>query len=129
MTPRKTKKFEAKERIITKGQKAVTAYLITKGMVRVYLEQHGRMVTLAELGPGSIFGESALFGGDVYGANVTAIEDTEVTTITPESFEKKVAACDPMIKAMILMSIERLRKTNEKLLKVETQEFMDIGFV
>ncbi len=126
---RKTFKYQPKERIITKGQKADTAFLITKGLVNVYLEKHGRIVTLAELGPGSIFGESTLFGGTAYGANVTAIEETELTVITADSFEKKLAASDPMLKAIITMLIDRQRKTNEKLLKAETQEFMEIAFV
>lgn len=129
MADRKTKKIHPKERIITQGQKATEAYLITKGLVSVYLEKHGRVVTLAELGAGAIFGESALFGSDTYGANVTAIEETELTVISPESYEKKMDSCDPMIRAIILMLIDRQRKTNEKLMKNETREFMDIEFV
>lgn len=121
-------KFKAKDQIVRQGHKATHAFLITKGLVRVYLEKNNRIVTLAELGSGAIFGESALFGGYTYGANVMAIEPTEITIISPETFERKVEKCDAMLRAIILSLIERQRKTNEKLLKSETQEFMDIGF-
>lgn len=34
-----------------------------------------------------------------------------------------------MVRSMVLMLIERLRKTNEALLKSETREFMDIALI
>lgn len=127
---RKTKKIQINERIISKGQKASDAYLITRGLVQVYLEKNGRIINLAELGPGSIFGESALFGeGNAYGANVKALEETELTVITRESYQKEVDASGPMIRAIIHMLIERQRKTNEALVKSETREWMDVAFV
>lgn len=124
----RTKTFPAGARIITRGEKAHTAYLILKGEVTVELEREGRTITLANLGPGSIFGETALFGG-VYGADVDAVKETQLALITPQSFAGKIEACDPMLRAIIEMLIERLRRTNEALLKSETREFMDIALV
>lgn len=128
MTNRKSIIFAAEHRIITKGQPANAAYLVVRGLVQVYLEKHGRIVTLAELGPGAIFGEGALFGSESYGANVKALQETELTLITPESFQKTFMACDPMIKAVIQAFQERQRRTNEALLKSETREHMEIDW-
>ncbi|MCC7305879.1 MAG: Crp/Fnr family transcriptional regulator [Alphaproteobacteria bacterium] len=126
----KTKSFKAGQRIISKGEKASTAYLITKGSVHVFLEKEGKIVTLAELGPWVMFGEAALVGLSEYGAHVEATEDnTEVAVITPESFQEKLKGSDPMIKAIIDTLIERLRKTNDKLLDSETRAFVEIAFV
>lgn len=124
-----TKTFSAGEKIIHQGQEADTAYLIDSGKVRVYLEQEGKIVDLAELGPDEIFGETALFSGAQYGAFVEAIEETEVTLITPEILKIKMQSCDPMIRAMMQMLIERLNATNKALLKSETREFIDVAFV
>jgi CRP-like cAMP-binding protein len=129
MTQEKTKSFKAGERIITCGDVAGRAYLILKGSVRVHLDRDGRKIILGELGVGSIFGETALFGGGTYGAHVDAASDVEVAIITPESFAGKIESSDPMVRSMVLMLIERLRKTNEALLKSETREFMDIALI
>lgn len=129
MTKEDTKHFKAGERIITHRDDAHTAYLILKGKVSVRLERDGRMIRLGELGIGSIFGETALFGGGTYGAHVDADTDVEVAVITSESFAGKIESSDPMVRSIVLMLIERLRKTNEALLKSETREFMDIALV
>ncbi len=117
------------QRIITKDQRADAAFLIIKGEVEVYLEKHGRVVSLGKLSRGAIFGESALFGTNTYSANVRAIKETEVTLLTAADFKKRIAGTDPILKAIFLMLIERLRKSNEALLKLETQEFMDIEMI
>ena len=124
-----TKTFEDGDVIITQGDPAEYAYMILSGAVSVYLEKDEKIVDLAKLEIGAIFGESALFGGDVYGANIKAIGKTELLIITQADFDEKRDCCDPMIKEIIRMLIERQRKTNETLLKRETQEFMDLAFI
>lgn len=123
------KTFTAGDNIITKGAPATTAYMIMKGTVEVYLEENNKIVSLAKLAVGSIIGESALFGAEEYGANIKAIGDAELLVITPETFKEKLENCDPMIREIITTLIERQRKTNETLLKRETQEFMDIALI
>ncbi len=49
--------------------------------------------------------------------------------ITPESYARKLAGADAMLKAIITMLMDRQRKTNEALLKSETREFMDIELI
>jgi CRP-like cAMP-binding protein len=129
MTKESIKTFKAGARIITRGDDARVAYLVLKGKVSVLLDREGKTVHLGELGVGSIFGETALFGGGSYGANVDAETDVELGVITPESFRGKIEASDPMVRAIVIMLIERLRKTNEALLNSETREFMDIALV
>lgn len=129
MKNEKIKTFKPGMRIITHGDEAQFAYLILKGSVEAFLERDGRIVKLGELGIGDVFGETALFGGETYGANVDTTTETEVALISPQSFAGKIDAADPMLKAIVKMLIERLRKTNEALLNSETREFMDIALV
>ncbi len=129
MTKANVKTVKAKTRIITRGDDATAAYLVLKGTANVLLDRDGRTVKLGDLAVGAIFGETALFGGGVYGAHVEAETDMELGVITPESFAGKIQASDPMLRAIVEMLIERLRKTNEALLKSETREFMDIALV
>lgn len=123
------KTFKANQRIITKNDDATECYLITKGKVRVFLEKETKQVELAVLQDGEIFGETTIFSGETYGANVEAIEDTTALIITPETFQDMLADSDPTIRALLRMLINRLRQTNAALLKSETRAFMDIGFV
>lgn len=131
MTHNPTNRYcKAGERIITRGKPAVECYLILNGRIEVSLQnEDGRKITIGELQSGSIFGEAALIGVGFYGANVDALTDTELAVITPASFAGTLANCDPLLRAILEMLIDRLRKTNEALLRSETREFMDIDFV
>ena len=126
---KQTKEFKAGERIITKGDEADEAYMIISGKARVFLEEGSKTLELATLEENEIFGETAIFSDSTYGAHVEALEDTKLFVITPESFEEMIAGSDPILRALIRMLTERLKNTNEALLKSETREFMDIAFV
>lgn len=121
--------FNPGERIITKGDDGVEAYIILEGRVRVFIDQDGKEVTLAELGEDEIFGESSLFTDGQYGAHVEASEECILRTITKQTFKEKLEACDPVMKTMFKLLIERQRKTNQALLDSETREFMDIVLI
>lgn len=102
--------------IITQGDDAEAAYLVEKGLVSVTIEDEGKTVELAQLGEDQIFGESALFSGAHYGATVTPLEETTVVRITPAILEAKIMLCDPMLRALIKMMLERQQRSNEALL-------------
>jgi len=121
--------FASGQRIITKGEEADKAYMVMSGKVRVFLEEDSKQVELATLDEDDIFGETAIFSGQSYGANVEALEDTELFVITPESLSEMLKGSDPIVRALIRMLIDRLKNTNEALLKSETREFMDIAFI
>lgn len=125
----KTEIYAPGERIIKKGDTADTAFMIMSGKVRVYLKNNDKVVDLAILEEDQIFGETAIFKGEQYGANVDALEETELLIITPDSLEEMVRACDPVLRALVSMLIQRLNETNDKLLKSETREHIDIAFV
>ena len=121
--------FAAGDIIVKKGDESTTAYLIDSGKVLIYLEEGDKVVDLATLGEDEIFGETALFTGAAYGANVKALEDTELTLITPEILAVKMKGCDPLLRSILQMLIERLDKTNKALVESETREFIDVAFV
>ena len=121
--------FSADDRIITKDEPADHAYRIISGSVRVFLDKDNKDITLAELGEGAIFGESALFEGTKYGAHVDAVTDVELEVISPGIFQEKLEHADPLLKSMFELLIERQRITNQALLDSETREFMDIMLV
>lgn len=128
-TPDQHASFKKGERIISKGEDSNCAYMITSGRARVFLEEGSKEIELATLEKDAIFGETALFSGETYGAHVEAAEDIELFVITPAFLEQMIKSSDPIIQAILKMLIERLRTTNEALLKSETREFMDLAFI
>jgi CRP-like cAMP-binding protein len=129
MSNSETRKIKSGERIITKGEKAAAAYMILSGEVRVFLEDGSKTIELAKLGQYQIFGETAILGDEDNSANVDATKDTTLLVITPASLAKMLEETDPIIQALIKMLIDRLKATNEALLKSETREFMDIALI
>lgn len=121
--------YSAGERILKKGEAADKAYMIISGKARVYLKNNEKVVDLAILEAGEIFGETAIFDGGEYGANVDAIEETELLVITPQSLKEMMDSCDPVLSALVQMLTNRLNQTNKKLLDSETRDFIDIAFV
>ena len=103
--------------------------MILSGKVRVYLEEGTKIIELAELGEDQIFGETAIFSNEAYGANVECIEESELYVITPDSLNDMLKATDPIIRALLQMLIQRLQTTNEALLKSETREFIDVALI
>ncbi|HPF78622.1 MAG TPA: Crp/Fnr family transcriptional regulator [Alphaproteobacteria bacterium] len=107
--------------IIEQGEPAMEAFLIESGKVKVTMERDGKTVELAELGEDQIFGETALFKGSDYGATVTAAEETTVIKITPDILDAKIRLCDPMLRALIKMMMERQRRSNAALAEYQSK--------
>lgn len=121
--------FEKGALIIAEKDPANCAFLILKGTVRVFLKKGTRIVDLAQLGKDEIFGETAIFRGEHYGASVSAASDCSLLVITPESLNATLENADPIVRSIIRMLTTRLQTTNEALLKSETREFMDIALI
>src|SRR3954447_22612879 len=74
--------YAAGEAVFREGDSGDTCYVIREGAVRVTRRHSdGRMITLAELRPGDIFGELAMFGGETRSASVEALESTRALAI------------------------------------------------
>ena len=121
--------FEPGELIVQKGAPSEKAYMIQSGKVSVYLEQSLKKVKLATLTEGDIFGETAIFDGQTYGANVEALEKTELFVITPKFLNTVLKGSDPIIRTILRMLMDRLKKTNKALLDSETRNAVDTTLV
>ncbi len=108
--------------IIEQGEPAMEAFLIERGKVKVTIEKNGKTMELAELSEDQIFGETALFKGSDYGATVTSMEETTLIKITPDILDMKIRLCDPMIRALIRMMMERQRISNQALAEAQNAD-------
>ncbi len=108
--------FKKNDIILKEGSVSDAAYLVVKGRVAVQKGFHGEYPrTVATLDRGHIFGEMALFDGHPHIATVIALEDTEVSAMSREHFERLVASMDPVMKGIVPMPVSRLRQTVDEL--------------
>lgn len=85
-SPRRT--YAAGEVVIREGELGNEAFVIVSGRCRVTAASHGKSVVLRELGPGDVFGETAVFSDEHRTATVEAIEPVEVRVVTGETLSQ-----------------------------------------
>ncbi|NCC21259.1 MAG: cyclic nucleotide-binding domain-containing protein [Alphaproteobacteria bacterium] len=123
-----TRFFGGDEYLLVQGERTGEAYRLIEGKVRVFLSRDGRVVDLAELGPGEIIGEMSLLTDDVNAANVKAIDTVKVEVITSPQLIEIIRQSDPLVQELIKQLVNRVRSTDSALLKSETREYMEIDF-
>jgi CRP/FNR family cyclic AMP-dependent transcriptional regulator len=102
------RQYKAGEVIVREGELGVAFYVISKGRVEVVKglgSEHETVV--ATLGPGSFFGEMALFDNQVRNASVRAIEDTECVMLTRWDFNAELATGGNRIAPALLTILAR----------------------
>jgi CRP/FNR family cyclic AMP-dependent transcriptional regulator len=110
------------EMIFREGDEGDTCYLIRSGAVLLTREhQDGRMIALAELRAGGMFGELALFRGETRSATAEAVEDTTAVALLGPDIQRLVRR-NPDISLKLLAAIaERVRTTTERLMQQSFQ--------
>lgn len=88
--------------IVRQGDLPENFYVIRQGKVKVFrLSSEGIRTDLTELGAGSYFGELAIVTGQRRTASVEAAEDTVLTEISREEFEKLLDDNPPLARQII----------------------------
>lgn len=113
MTVRRT--FQKNTMIVIEEDSADTLYIIDTGSVKITrLNDEGREVILAILGSSEFFGEMALLDGQGRSANVMALDDTVMYTLTRRDFLD-------VLKRFPSISIQLLREMTSRLRKSDQQ--------
>jgi CRP/FNR family transcriptional regulator, cyclic AMP receptor protein len=109
--------------ILREGDPGDTCYILRSGTARV-VRQHpdGRAITLTNLGPGQIFGELAMFDGEVRSATVEAVDDVRAGAILAGDL-KHLLSGHPEIAVKLLGALaQRLRETNARIARQSFQK-------
>ena len=99
-----------------------TCYVVRNGRARA-VREHGehRAITLANFGPGDIFGELAMFDDETRSATVEASEDLEVIAILGPDMRRLLREHPDMAVKMVTGLGRRLRDANERLARQSFQ--------
>ena len=108
--------YLAGEIVFREGDTGDTCYVVRSGALRVTRRHSdGRAITLAELRPGDIFGELAMFGGETRSATVEALEDSRALAILAGDLRRLLLGHPELGVKMLAGLADRLRAANERL--------------
>ena len=114
--------WERGEVIFREGDRGDTCYLLRTGAVVLTREhQDGRMVALAELRAGALFGELAMFRGETRSATAEAIEATTAVALLASDMQRLIRRSPGLALKFLATLAERVSKTNERLLQQSFQ--------
>jgi CRP-like cAMP-binding protein len=116
------RRFDANEVVFREGDESDTCYIVRSGQARaVRGHPDGRTITLANFGPGDIFGELAMFDNERRSATVEAIETTEAIAILGGDMRRLLRQHPDIAVKLVAALGRRLRETNERLARQSFQ--------
>jgi len=114
--------YGAGEAVFREGDEGDTCYMVRTGKARAIREHpDGRSITLANFGPGDLFGELAMFDAEPRSATVETLEQTEVVAILGGDMRRLMREHPDISVKLIAALAERLRATNERLARQSFQ--------
>jgi len=115
--PRHT--FATGDLVVREGEPGDAAYIIERGSCRVFKTVDGKEVELRRMGPGEVFGETAILSDTPRTASVQALESLTVQVVTREELEEGVGA-NTGLGLFVRTLAERFREVDDRLTQLET---------
>ncbi|MDQ6804187.1 MAG: cyclic nucleotide-binding domain-containing protein, partial [Actinomycetota bacterium] len=110
------RRFETGEVVFLEGDESDTCYIVRTGHARAIREHSdGRSITLANFGPGDIFGELAMFDSERRSATVDALDAMEAIAILGADMRRLLGLHPDIAVKLVIALGRRLRETNERL--------------
>jgi CRP/FNR family transcriptional regulator len=114
--------FEGGQVIFREGDSSDTCYIVREGHARaVRAHGDGRAITLANFGPGDIFGELAMFENEQRSATVEATSRMGVIAILGGDMRRLLKEHHEMASKLVISLGRRLRESNERLARQSFQ--------
>jgi serine/threonine-protein kinase len=109
-----TREFKAGEVIVEEGAPGDAAYIIESGRCEVWKTIRNERVLLRRLGPGEVFGETAVLTRGARTASVLATDDVTLKVITGESLNRELDQ-NPWLGAFMRSLAVLFRETDQRL--------------
>jgi CRP/FNR family transcriptional regulator, cyclic AMP receptor protein len=110
------------EVIFREGDVGDTCYLLRTGAILLTREhQDGRMVALAELRAGMLFGELAMFRGERRSATAEVVEPASALALLATDMQRLIRRNPDLALKLLANLAERVSRTNERLLQQSFQ--------
>src|SRR3954454_7456694 len=106
----------AGEVVFREGDERNTPSVVRSGHAPAF-RQHsdGRLITLANFGPGEVFGELAMFDSDRRSATIEAIDDLDLLGILGTDMQRLMREHPDIAVKLVITLGRRLREVNDRL--------------
>ncbi len=104
-----SEQYRAGELVFAEGDAPTCAYLIESGQVEISTNQFGEIRVLGVLGPGMLLGEMAVLDDSTRSATARALDDCNLIPIGKAQFAERLAAADPVVRALLMSQLTRYR--------------------
>ncbi len=108
--------FQAGQTVCNAQQMAQSMFLVTSGRVQLYRTgRDGRRLVVATLGPGSMFGEASLLGGEAPEMHAVCLESC-TAWVLPGKAALEISTTDALFGYGLVQAIgQRVRETEDRL--------------
>jgi CRP/FNR family transcriptional regulator, cyclic AMP receptor protein len=108
--------YEPGHVVFREGDASDTCYVVRAGHARAIREHaDGRTITLANFGPGDIFGELAMFEDERRSATIEALDELEAVAILGSDMRRLMREHADIAVKLVVSLGRRLRAANERL--------------
>jgi len=110
------RRYEAGQVVFREGDASDTCYVVRAGHARAIREHaDGRTITLANFGPGDIFGELAMFEDERRSATIEALDVLDAIAILGADMRRLMREHTDIAVKLVISLGRRLRAANERL--------------
>ncbi len=95
--------------VMREGERGDSAYIIVSGKCDVLKIIEGQVSVMQRLGPGDVFGETAILTEGARTATILCVEDTTVLVVTRKVFEAELAQVKPWLRSVTTLLAQRFR--------------------
>lgn len=107
--------------IFTENSACDGLYVVSSGVVSLFKTVRSpeglHEIELAQVGPGSIFGELSIFDQGERSASARAMTESEISVTSHDQFEEEFASLPLWARLLIRATTRRLRLANERILQ------------
>ena len=116
-------KLQRDRMLFAGGDRSDQVYFIIQGQIRcLYHSAAGRLVTLADLGPGEMVGELAAIDGQPRTVDVIALVDTILVVMPPVTFRELLFRDEQVAQCILSDMTRRMRVMTGRLIELSTLE-------
>jgi len=118
------RRYEPGRVVFREGDASDTCYVVKRGHARAIREHaDGRVITLANFGPGDIFGELAMFEDERRSATVETLDAVEAIAILGSDMRRLMREHPDIAVRLVISLGRRLRAANER---IASQSFQTV---
>jgi CRP-like cAMP-binding protein len=115
------RRFEAGQRVVSRDAQDHDVYLIVAGKVRITaFSAAGRQVTFRDIPAGDWFGDLAAIDGRARSADVEALEETVLASMTPAAFKRLLHAHPSVCDCLLDRLVSLVRDLTERIFDFST---------